>query len=219
MHRRNIAWLLICSTSATFACLAQTSKLDGNALEQGFVAKGVGNHQSIELPARVLNVPDSQSPPTLTYNSALQWTGGPIEFRQIPGTKKFTHHVMIAAKNGNGQAVDLVSPIGPGTVYVVYGQVQILGNIITSSGTAPLVFVVHCLNSPCQTRTVTMAGDPNAPPGALATDQVVQFAAHTAPDGAGSADAYPPISLVHVSGTGDAVLWPSGKSISFSAAE
>jgi hypothetical protein len=194
---------------------AQAPKWDGAELEQEFVAKGVGNRQSIEIAAIVLN--DSQSPPTLTYNSALQWTGGPVELRQVEGTNKFTHHVMIATKNNSGQAVDLISPIGPGTVYVVYGQAQILGNIITSSGIAPLVFVVHCLKTPCNTRTVKMANDRSAPPGALATDAVVKVAGQDAV--AGSAGADFPISLVHVSGTGDAILWPSGKSISLKAAE
>ncbi len=218
MLRRGIVAFLICS-GMTSTAFAQVPKLSGADLEQELVAKGVGNRQFIEVSAMVLNVKDSQSPPTLTYNSALQWTGGPVEFRQIQGTNKFTHHVMIAAKSNSGQAVDLISPIGPGTLYVVYGQVQILGNIITSSGTAPLVFVAHCLKPSCNTRTVKMASDPSAPPGALATDEVVKFAAPATVDGTASTDADFPISLVHISGTGDAILWPSGRSISFRAAE
>ena len=58
------------------------------------------------------------------------------------GTKAYSIEGMVA-QQGGGSVNKALLPMGPGTVYLVIGDVKLLGHTIKADKSAPLIFVVH----------------------------------------------------------------------------
>ena len=124
------------------------------------------------------------------------------------GIKAYSIDGQTTQLSETGVVLEAVMPLGPGTVYHVFGSVQLLGNTIHSDGDAPLVFVVHNTNGDDEAKAKWKTkGD---------LDGILfRFLEETeTSDMQNQSDSDVVLQLVHITGTGGATL-KDGRQLTF----
>jgi hypothetical protein len=59
------------------------------------------------------------------------------------GIKAYSIGGVAAEQTASGTVTKALIPMGPGTIFIVIGEVKLLGHTIKAQNSAPLIFVVH----------------------------------------------------------------------------
>lgn len=164
---RNFAILIIitlCFAGNSHSQGPRKDKVDGIAVEKELIKSGTGSRVSIEISNDLLSkktkLKATDFSGAISFNPHLVWMGTPFYFRQITGLGQFKYPVMITGANKERTYFEFVIPIGPGTVYEVYGNVEVFGVKISADRFSPLVFVVYSPEgSPPDTKLVNPVPD------------------------------------------------------------
>jgi hypothetical protein len=129
------------------------------------------------------------------------------------GVPAFSIEAMVTGVEQSGGRTTMKEfelPLGPGTVYKVFGKVQLLGNTIIANETTPLVFVVHnAANSDEAKASFSVSG--RLIPVPFAISEIKLDKTHV-PSGKGAPPPF--LQLVHIGGTGVATL-KDGRRLNF----
>ncbi len=86
----------------------------------------------------------SPSGTTLAFSTQHEWRK-PVTIRgmKVAGTPAYEVWAMVADATKNGDILKTILPMGPGTVYKVFGKVQLFGHTIEADGDGSLELVVR----------------------------------------------------------------------------
>jgi len=124
------------------------TRFDGSKLDAQLKEHGIGDKAHINISkADLATVYASPTGFKLTLTTRHRWTG-PVTLRGFNsgGSEAYTIGAMVSAQNQSGP-VEGALPIAAGTIYRIFGKVQLLGNTITSNGAEPLILMAHSTGS------------------------------------------------------------------------
>ncbi len=142
----------------------------------------------------------------LLFNEGTQF-GTPVTLRELHGGQRTGYSIdaMAAGVDQRGAVVRAVVPIGAGTVFEIFGKVQLFGNNIANDGDAPLVLMAHNARNLDQLKpNFRTSGRLTPVPLYLPVKTLAQKAPANLPDGV-------VLQLVHIAGKGIATLSDGGK--------
>jgi len=185
-----------------------TDTFDGPALDTQFTREGIAGRMCIDISKDELSqIFVSPGGAKLTLSANHRWRD-PVTLRAFDahGIPAYSMEAMVSQQDQAGAIKETVLPIGAGTIYKVFGKVQLLGNTINADGPAPLIFVVHNAKNTDDAKPGFTTNGPLAP---------IKFKLADNPVVASQVDAKDVyLQLVHIGGKGSAVL-KDGKRITF----
>lgn len=124
--------------------IARCDRYDGKEMERQFSARGLEGRRCIPITraqaSRLLHSPGGAQ---LAVTTIHRWTTPVVvEGFDNEGVKAYSIGAMVAEQTGSNVTKALV-PMGPGTIFIVIGEVKLLGHKIKAERSAPLIFVVH----------------------------------------------------------------------------
>lgn len=128
--------------------IKRSEKYDGEALNSQFVAQGVGKRKCIPITyaqaSRLLRSPGGAQ---LSVTTTHRWKSPvTLEGYDKGGIKAYSIEGMVA-EQGRESVNKALIPMGPGTIFILIGDVKLLGHTIKAEKSAPLFFVVHNVNN------------------------------------------------------------------------
>lgn len=135
-------------TTDSAQAIKRSEKYDGKALNLQFITQGVGTRKCIPITraqaSRLLRSPGGVQ---LTVTTEHRWkTPVILEEYDQGGIKAYSIGGMVAEQGGR-RVNKVLIPMGPGTIFIVIGDVKLLGHTIKAEKSAPLLFVVHNVNN------------------------------------------------------------------------
>lgn len=141
------------------------TRLDGTAIDAAITQQGLGKKSHIDISnSDITQEYTSIGGAKLTFSARHQWEA-PVTLRAFDSGGKAAYSVgaMVAQQGQSGNVLAALLPVAPGTIYRVFGRVQLFGNTITADGNSPLLLVVHSVRGADAGKTDFLTNGPLSP--------------------------------------------------------